>query len=348
MKPKVVITNWVHPEVIELLELSCEVIANPSKEALSREEILQRAKDAEAIMVFMPDTIDEAFLRECPKLKVIGAALKGYDNFDVAACTQRGIWFTIVPSLLSAPTAEITIGLLIGLGRRMLEGDRFIRTGKFAGWRPQFYSLGLANRTLGIVGMGGLGKAIAKRLVGFEMQLLYSDPVALPPEQEAAWNLSRVPFEALIEVSDFVVLVVPLQPTTLHDFVVLVVPLQPTTLHLINAKTLAKMKPGSFLINPCRGSVVDEQAVCQALASGHLAGYAADVFEMEDWYRSNHPQSIPQPLLENTNQTFLTPHIGSAVDELRRNIALEAARNILQALQGQKPQGAVIQIQNSS
>ncbi|MBD2359510.1 hydroxyacid dehydrogenase [Tolypothrix sp. FACHB-123] len=326
MKPKVVITNWVHPEVIELLKPSCEVIANLSKEALSREEILQRAKDAEALMVFMPDTIDEAFVQECPKLKIIAAALKGYDNFDVAACTHRGIWFTIVPSLLSAPTAEITIGLLIGLGRQMLEGDRFIRTGKFAGWRPQFYSLGLANRTLGIVGMGALGKAIAQRLTGFEMRLLYSDPVALTPEQEAAWNISRVPFETLMEVSDFVVLVVPLQPATLH---------------LINANTLAKMKPGSFLINPCRGSVVDEQAVSQALESGHLAGYAADVFEMEDWYRSDRPYNIPQPLLENTKQTFFTPHIGSAVDELRRNIALEAAQNILQALQGQKPQGAV-------
>jgi phosphonate dehydrogenase len=326
MKPKVVITNWVHPEVIELLEPSCEVIANPSKEALSREEILQRAKDAEALMVFMPDTIDEAFVQECPKLKIIAAALKGYDNFDVAACTHRGIWFTIVPSLLSAPTAEITIGLLIGLGRQMLEGDRFIRTGKFTGWRPQFYSLGLANRTLGIVGMGALGKAIAQRLTGFEMRLLYSDPVALPPEQEATWNISRVTFETLIESSDFVVLVVPLQPATLH---------------LINANTLAKMKPGSFLINPCRGSVVDEQAVSQALESGHLAGYAADVFEMEDWYRSNRPHNIPQSLLENTKQTFFTPHIGSAVDELRRNIALEAAQNILQALEGQKPQGAV-------
>jgi len=332
MKPKVVITNWVHPEVIELLKPSCEVIANPSKEALSREEILQRAKDAEALMVFMPDTIDEAFLRECPKLKIIAAALKGYDNFDVAACTHRGIWFTIVPSLLSAPTAEITIGLLIGLGRQMLEGDRFIRTGKFTGWRPQFYSLGLANRTLGIVGMGALGKAIAGRLAGFEMQLLYSDPVALPPEQEATGNISRVPFETLIESSDFVVLVVPLQPATLH---------------LINANTLAKMKPGSFLINPCRGSVVDEQAVCKALESGHLAGYAADVFEMEDWYRSDRPHNIPQPLLENTKQNFFTPHIGSAVDELRHNIALEAAQNILQALQGQKPQGAVNYLRES-
>ena len=326
MKPKVVITNWVHPEVIELLEPHCEVIANPNQESLSREEILQRAKNADGLMVFMPDSIDEAFLRECPQLKVIAAALKGYDNFDVDACTRCGVWFTIVPSLLSAPTAEIAIGLLIGLSRQMLVGDRLMRRGQFAGWRPQLYSLGLANRTLGIVGMGALGKAIAQRLAGFEMQLLYSDPVALTPEQEEMAKLLRVSFDTLIEVSDFVMLVVPLQPGTFH---------------LINANTLAKMKPGSFLINPGRGSVVDEQAVCQALESGHLGGYAADVFEMEDWHRSDRPHSIPQSLLENTNQTFLTPHIGSAVDELRRDIALEAAQNILQALQGEKPQGAV-------
>ncbi|MDH6055908.1 phosphonate dehydrogenase [Umezakia ovalisporum] len=326
MKPTVVITNWVHPEVIEFLEPHCEVIANANQESLSREEILQRAKNAQALMVFMPDTIDESFLQQCSQLKVVASALKGYDNFDVDACTRYGVWFTIVPSLLSAPTAEITIGLLIGLARQMLVSDRFIRTGKFAGWRPQFYSLGLANRTLGIVGMGALGKAIAQRLVGFEMQLLYSDPVALTPQQEAAGQLTRVPFDILIQSSDFIVLAVPLQPETFH---------------LINANTLGTMKRGSFLINPCRGSVVDEQAVCQALESGHLAGYAADVFEMEDWYRSDRPYKIPQLLLENTNQTFFTPHIGSAVDDLRRNIALEAAQNILQALQGEKPQGAV-------
>jgi phosphonate dehydrogenase len=326
VKPKVVITNWVHPEVLEYLAPSCELIINSSKQALSRQEILERARDAEALMVFMPDSIDADFLNQCPKLKVIAAALKGFDNFDVAACSQQGIWFAIVPALLSAPTAEITIGLLIGLGRRMLEADRSVRTGTFTGWRPEFYSLGLANRTLGIVGMGALGKAIAQRLAGFEMRLLYSDLIALPPAQEAAWQLSRVSLETILDVSDFIVLAIPLMPHTLH---------------LINADTLAKVKPSCFLINPCRGSVVDEQAVCQALAAGRLAGYAADVFEMEDWHRQDRPDCIPQELLENTHQTFLTPHIGSAVDDLRRDIALEAAQNILQALQGQVPQGAV-------
>ncbi|MDM9379663.1 phosphonate dehydrogenase [Chlorogloeopsis sp. ULAP01] len=326
MKPKVVITHWVHPEVIEYLSRCCEVIANPSRETLARAEILNLAKDADALMVFMPDRIDEAFLQVCPKLKVIAAALKGYDNFDVDACTRRGIWFTIVPSLLSAPTAELTVGLIIGLARRMLEGDRLIRTNRFTGWQPQLYGMGLANRTLGIVGMGALGKALAQRLSGFEMQLLYCDPVALTQAQELAWGLSKVSFQTLLTTSDFVVLMVPIQPETFH---------------LINSNTLAKMKPGSFLINPCRGSVVDEQAVSEALASGHLAGYAADVFEMEDWHRSDRPSSIPQYLLENINQSFLTPHLGSAVDDLRRNIALEAAENILQVLQGKSPQGAI-------
>ncbi len=206
-----------------------------------------------------------------------------------------------------------------GLARRMLEGDRFIRRGEFAGWRPHLYGMGLANRTrtLGIVGMGSLGQALAQRLASFEMQLIYSDPIPLPKDKEKAWNLSRVSFDSLLETSDFVVLMVQLQPETFH---------------LVNATSLARMKPGSFLINPCRGSVVDEQAVSDALASGHLAGYAADVFAMEDWARLDRPLGIPQSLLENTTQTFLTPHLGSAVDDLRRDIALEAAENIVQAL----------------
>lgn len=326
MHPKVVITHWVHPEVIEYLSPSCEVIANPTRDTWSREEILQLAHAAEAIMTFMPDQIDEEFLQACPKLRVVAAALKGYDNFDVAACTRRGVWFTIVPHLLAIPTAELTVGLIIGLARRMLEGDRFIRQGQFAGWRPHLYGMGLANRTLGIVGMGSLGQALAQRLASFEMQLIYSDPIPLSKEREQAWGLSHVSFDFLLETSDFVVLMVQLQPETFH---------------LINATSLTRMKQGSFLINPCRGSVVDESAVSVALANGQLAGYAADVFAMEDWARPDRHPGIVQSLLDNTTQTFFTPHLGSAVDDLRRDIALEAARNILQALKGEPPQGAI-------
>jgi len=329
MKPRVVITHWVHPEVIEFLNHSCEVVVNSSKETLPREEILRLTKDAEALMVFMPDSIDVDFLQACPKLKIIAGALRGYDNFDVDACTQRGIWFTIVPTLLADPAAELTVGLLLGLARRMLEGDEFVRSGQFAGWKPRFYSVGLKNRKLGIVGMGSLGQALAKRLLGFDMRLIYNDVQPLPAEKEKTLSLSYVSFESLLQESDFVVLMVPLITETFH---------------LINRENLARMKPGSFIINPCRGSVVDEQAVADALDSGHLAGYAADVFEMEDWARADRPTSIPALLLNAKEKTFFTPHLGSAIHDIRRDIALEAAQNIIQALRGDTPQGAVNQL----
>jgi phosphonate dehydrogenase len=326
MSPRVVITHWVHPEVIEVLSHTCEVVANPTKETLSRQEILSLAIDAEALMVFMPDRVDADFLQRCPKLKIIAGALRGYDNFDVKACTQKGVWFTIVPTLLADPTAELTVGLLLGLTRRMVEGDAVIRSGQFAGWRPRLYGVGLHHRTLGIVGMGSLGQAFAKRLTGFDMKVLYTDLQPLSSETEQALGVSYVSFEALLAESEFVVLMVPLIAETFH---------------LVDRSTLAQMKPGSFLINPCRGSVVDELAVADALESGHLAGYAADVFEMEDWARSDRPRSIPQALLDAKDKTFFTPHLGSAIHTVRRDIALEAAENILQALRGEVPKGAV-------
>ena len=326
MKPKVILTHRVHPEVIELLAEHCEVIPNPGPETLPLDEILQRAKDAEAIMTFMPDRVDEAFLRACPRLRVVGCALKGYDNYDVDACTRHGVWITNVPDLLTIPTAELTIGLLIGLTRNVLAGDRFVRSGQFNGWRPALYGSGLTGKTLGIIGMGAVGQAIAQRLVGYEMRVLYTDPVALPKEKEERWSLDRVELPELLAASDFVVPMVPYRDETLH---------------MIDRGALARMKTGAYLINTCRGSVVDEQAVVEALASGRLAGYAADVFEMEEWARPGRPHAIPQALLDDSERTLFTPHIGSAVDSVRLEIELEAARNILQALRGEIPQGAI-------
>ena len=326
MKPKVVLTHWVHPEVIELLEAAAEVIPNTTRDTLPRAEVLARARDADALMAFMPDSIDEDFLAVCPKLKIVSAALKGYDNFDVAACTRRGVWFSIVPDLLTIPTAELTIGLLLGLTRHMLEGDRRVRSGGFQGWRPELYGTGLTGRTLGIIGMGAVGRALAKRLAGFEMRLVYCDRIALDEAQERALGVERVALSDLLATSDFVV---PMLPMTTQTF------------HLIDADTIAQMKRGCYLVNACRGSVVDEQAVVAALSTGRLAGYAADVFEMEEWTRQDRPAGIPRELLENSAQTFFTPHIGSAVREVRIEIERQAARNILQALSGQQPAGAI-------
>ncbi|TRZ92544.1 MAG: hydroxyacid dehydrogenase [Rhodocyclaceae bacterium] len=329
-KPRIFVTHWVHPEVIEFLSHHGEVVPNPTPNTLPRGQVLAAAADTDAIMAFMPDTIDAAFLDACPRLKVIGAALKGYDNFDVAACNERGIWFTIVPDLLTVPTAELTLGLMIGLARRLLEGDDLVRAGQFAGWRPTLYGTGLAGSSIGIIGMGAVGRAIARRLAGFDTRILYADPMPLSADLERNWNATRVDLDTLLAESKFVVPMVPMQPDTLH---------------LLNATTIGRMKRVTLLINAGRGSVVDELAVVNALAEGHLAGYAADVFEMEEWARVDRPLAIPKALLKDRNHTLLTPHLGSAVDEVRLEIAMEAARNIVQALSGEKPQGTLYQQQ---
>lgn len=325
-KPLVVISSCVHPSVVERLSEHCRVIANDTAEALTRHELLQRTADADALMTFMPDCIDEAFLEACPKLRVIAGALKGYDNFDVAACTRRGIWLTNVPDLLTIPTAELAVGLLIGLTRNIVAGDRHVRGGAFAGWRPILYGTGLTGKTLGIAGMGAVGRAVAERLQGFRMRLRYADPKPLSTAEESRLSVQRVPLDELLAGSDY------LLPLVHHTT---------TTHHLIDATSLAAMKPGAFLINVGRGSVVDEMAVADALASGRLAGYAADVFEFEDWARADRPCVIPAALVRDGDRTLFTPHLGSAVAEVRIAIEMEAAANILQTLAGEIPRGAV-------
>ncbi len=326
MRPKVVITHWVHPEVLDLLKTECDLVPNPTRESFPREEILERTRDAQAMMVFMPDYIDDTFLRSCPGLKIVSAALKGYDNFDVDACTCRGVWFSIVKGALTVPAAELAVGLLIAVSRRLRAGDTFVRSGKFKGWQPHLYGMGMSGRTLGIIGMGAIGQAVAKRAAAFDMKVVYNDIAPLAGEISKAWSFTQVSLEELLAKSDYIMPLLPLKPDTFH---------------LINGERIACMKSGSFLINISRGSVVDENAVAEALACGHLGGYAADVFEMEDWARKDRPASIPQSLLQDSDHTFFTPHLGSAVDEIRRDIALEAARNILQALKGERPSGAI-------
>lgn len=323
--PRVVVSCRVFPETLELLSGRCEVVANQSENALTPAELATRCADADALMAFMPDRVDAALLDSSPRLQIIGCALKGFDNFDVEACTARNVWVSIVPDLLTEPTAELAIGLMIGLGRNMLAGDRAVRGG-FNGWRPVLYGGGLSGATVGILGMGAVGQAIALRLLGFGVTILYSDPAELSDGAAAALGVTR---HAFAEIG------------SLCDFVVVAAPLTATSRHMVDADFLAGLKAGAYLINPARGSVVDEAAVADALAAGTLAGYAADVFEMEDWALADRPRRIPDALLSNTAQTFFTPHIGSAVTEVRKAIERDAARNILSALAGEVPPGAI-------
>lgn len=325
MKPRVVITHRVHDSILASLEPHCELITNQSATTLPADSVKARAATADAMMAFMPDRVSEQFLLACPNLKVIGAALKGYDNFDVEACNRHGVWLTFVPDLLTVPTAELTIGLTIGLVRQIRAADTFVRSGDFQGWQPRFYGLGIEGSTVGIVGMGAIGKAIAARFQCWGARLLYSQPDALPAPEEEALGLSRSDLQDLLANSDIVILALALNEQTLHT---------------MNHKRLRQMKRGAFLVNPCRGSVVDEAAVLHSLISGHLGGYAADVFEMEDWAREARPKRIDPALLAHPN-TLFTAHTGSAVSNVRLAIEQRAASNILQALNGEQPHDAV-------
>jgi len=325
-RPKVVVTHRVHEPVKRLLAKECEVVANDNGESWPRSKLLEKARAADALLVFMPDQIDEAFLAECPRLRVISAAFKGYDNIDVAACTRRGVWVTIVPDLLSSPTAELALALVLGLTRNLLPGDRLVRNGKFQGWRPVLYGDGLAGKTVGILGMGKLGQAFVRLLAGFNTRIVYHDPVRMSPVQEAFLGISRAGFDDVLAQSDVLVILLPLTESTLH---------------LINAATLRKLKKGAYLVNVGRGSTVDESEVAQALEEGSLRGYAADVYEMEDLARPDRPRSIHPQLLAQSERTLFTPHLGSAVAQARQEIELSAAVSILQALRGERPRDGI-------
>jgi len=316
-RPKVVITHWVHDDVLHFLGQHYNVVANTTRETLPREDILARCSDADGVIVFMPDQVDEKFLDRCQRLKVIAAALKGFDNIDVDVCQRRGITFSYVPDLLTVPTAELAVALLLALGRSMLPGDRLVRSGSFQGWRPILYGKGLFGSTVGILGMGAIGRAIAVRLSGFGCQLQYHDPAVSSLKECFGLNILHVPLPDLLARSDFLVLAAPLTADTFH---------------IIDEHAIARIKPGAYLINICRGSVVDEEAVARGIEIGQLAGYASDVFEFEDWSRQNRPQYVNPDLLLQHDRTVFTPHLGSAVDDIRRDIAMEAARAVVSIL----------------
>jgi phosphonate dehydrogenase len=330
-KMKVVVTHRVFEQVKSMLGETCEVITNDIDDSWPPPKLLEHSRQADALLVFMPDKVDDAFLAQCPKLRVIAAALKGYDNIDVAACTRRGVWVTIVPDLLSQPTAELAMALILGLTRNVAPGDRLVRSGKFHGWRPVLYGGGLAGQTVGIVGMGKLGQALVRLLAGFSARIIYHDPVKMSPVQEAFLGIARASLDQVLAESDVLVVMVPLTSPTLH---------------LLNAGALAKMKKGAYLVNVGRGSVVDEAAVARALEQGHLSGYAADVFEMEDWARPDHPKTVHPGLLAQAERTLFTPHLGTAVAKARLGIEMSAAANILQALRGERPVDAINEIRS--
>jgi phosphonate dehydrogenase len=321
---RVVVTHWVHPEVVDRLSEFCRPEA-PSREqqVFPRSEVLARARDAEGLVACMADRIDAELLAACPRLRVVSGVFKRHDGVDVNACVRRGVQVTVLPELLTAPTAELAVGLTLALRRRLVEGDAWVRSGRHVGWRPRFYGAGLAGACVGIIGMGRLGRAVAARLGGFEARLVYSDPQPLPADEARRLGVRRVDLPELLSGSD---IVLPL------------VPLTDGTRNLLDDRALARMRPGACIVNVARGSIVDERAVAEELRKGRLGGYAADVFAFED--AGSGAREIPPGLLTHPRTVF-TPHLGSAVEDVRRDMGLAAAEQLRHALAGGHPDGAI-------
>jgi phosphonate dehydrogenase len=314
---KVVITNFVQEKALApLRHLGAEVVANRTREPWSDAELRRHLADAEVMVAFMPDRVDGALLAAAPRLRLVACALKGFDNFDLAACRARGVAVTIVEDLLTVPTAELAIGAMIALGRHLLAADAHVRSGEHQGWRPRFYGVGLAGSTVGFLGFGAIGRAIAARLAPFGCaRLLAWD--ATPPEPES--GVAAATAEEVLAASDVIVLAMSLGPGNIR---------------FLDRGRLSHVRRGALLINPARGSLVDEAAVADALEEGRLGGYAADVFAFEDWALADRPQAIERRLLALRDQTLLTPHLGSAVATVRRRIAEAAIGAAAAHLQG--------------
>ncbi|MEZ2388843.1 2-hydroxyacid dehydrogenase [bacterium RCC_150] len=312
---RVVVTGRIPEAAIEKLRAEHEVDAWAGPETISREELLRRVSGAEAVVSLLTERVDAELLDAAgPQLKVVANVAVGYDNIDVPACTERGIVATNTPGVLTEATADIAMGLILMATRRLGEGERLIRSGQAWKW-GMFFLLGssLQGKTLGVVGMGGIGQATARRAKAFGMEIVYQSRSEIDPGIADELGARRVDLDELLAVSDVV---------SLHC------PYGPATHHLIGAEQLAAMKSSAYLVNTARGPIIDEGALATALREGRIAGAGLDVFERE-------PQVDPG-LLELEN-VVLVPHLGSATVETRTAMAMLAADNTLAVLSGERP-----------
>jgi phosphonate dehydrogenase len=325
-----VIVYYTHqlPDIsFERLMPNVTIIQNESRKTLTKLELIHAAKDVHAICWFVPDVIDEEVIASCPNLRILAGFGRGHDNIDVAAATSRNIWVTVGPETMVDPVADLTWGLILSVARRIAVGDRYIRATKLSGWHPtRCLGYPVSKKNLGIIGMGKLGRAIARRAVGFEMNLFYCEAGPIDEALDKELNLKRLTLDELLQKADFVCIATPLTEGTYHQ---------------ISARELSMMKPTAILINTARGSEVDESSVADALNRGMIAGYAADVFEMEDRQYSDRPSQVTTGLVNQADHTLLTPHISTSVKDTRIEIATYQALNIIQAFRGQRPAGAV-------
>lgn len=315
VKPKVFITRKVSQQAIEILKEYCEVeLWDKEDTPVPRSVLEQKIKDVDGLFCLLTETIDEELLAKATRLKVIGNMAVGYNNINVEAATNRGILVTNTPGILTETTADLTFALLLATARRIVESSEFLREGQWKVWSPMLLTgQDVYGSTLGIVGLGRIGEAVARRAKGFGMDVLYYNR-SRKTEIEQELGLKKVDLQTLLEESDFISILAPYTKETQN---------------LIDEKELSMMKSTAILINTARGGIVNEQALYKALKEKQIWAAGLDVFEQE-------PISLDNPLLTLPNVTAL-PHIGSASEKTRIQMAVIVAENLIQGLSGHRP-----------
>jgi glyoxylate reductase len=313
--PAVLVARRVPAPVLERLAARCRTEVWEGDGVMPRAEVLDRVAGKAGMVAMLTDRVDAELLeRAGPSLRVVANYAVGYDNLDLDACTARGVLATNTPDVVTEATADLAWALLLAAARRVAEGDRFLRAGRPWIWGPEFF-LGreVHDKTLGVIGLGRIGRAVARRAAGFGMAVLYHAGHRMAPDREAALGVAWRELDELLAEADFL---------TIHTG------LTPATRHLIGAAELRRMKPTAVLVNTARGPIVDEAALARALRDGEIAAAGLDVFERE-------PEVHPD-LLELHNVT-LVPHLGTATVETRVAMGMRAADNLLAALDGRRP-----------
>ena len=316
MTVHVFITQPIARSAIERLRQAAQVNCNTDPvHIMTHKELCAAVREHDILFCLLPDQIDDEVMACNPKLRAIASMKITPSDIDVAAATARGIPVTVIPPIATEATADLHFGLLLAVARRIVEGDRVLRSGIFPGGQSTYLEgAGVSGKTLGLIGGGGrIGRAVARRARGFSMRNLYWAPRRIAEDEEHELGMRYVTLDQLLRQSDFV---------SIHA------PLKPETRHLIGVRELALMKPTAFLVNTARGPIVDEQALVQSLTDRRIAGAALDVYE--------HEPRVEPALLKMSN-VVLTPHLGSAVSELREVMAHVVVDNILAIVEGRQP-----------
>ncbi|GAA5507210.1 D-glycerate dehydrogenase [Novipirellula caenicola] len=316
--PRIFLTRELPPATMKRLKESSQLTMNHEDRSLSKQELLEGLQGVDGLLCQLTDIIDDEVLASNPNLKVVSNYAVGFNNIDVAAATKRKIAVTNTPGVLSDSTADMAWALMFAVARRVVEGDRYVRGGHWQGWAPlQYLGLDISGSTLGLVGLGRIGRAMIQRAKGFDMKVLYWNRTRMEPDEERELGVEYVELDELLAQSDFV---------SLH------VALAEGTKHLIDERRLGQMKSTAYLINTARGPVVDEKALVRALQTDTIAGAGLDVFE-------NEPEIEPE--LFELDNTVLAPHLGSATIATRSKMGELAVENCLAGCLGKRPPNLV-------